>query len=53
MRFSKSARRAGLEVYDGDDPRSSFVSNGETPGWVCDTDARHVEGTAVDTVWHV
>jgi hypothetical protein len=53
MRFSKFARRAGLDVYDGDDSRSGFAPNGEKPGWVCDTDARHFEGTAVDTVWHV
>jgi len=53
MRFSKFARRAGFDVYDGDDSRSGFAANAETPGWVCDTDARHFERTAVETVWHV
>jgi hypothetical protein len=52
MRFSKFARRAGLDVYDGDDSRAGFAANGEKPGWVCDTDVRHFEGTALDTVWH-
>ena len=50
MRFSKYARRGQLEV--GGDWRSDGPPTGEAPGWVCDTDPRHFEGTAVEAVWY-
>jgi hypothetical protein len=52
MRFSRFARRGGLDVNAVEDSTSDFPQNGETPGWVCNTNARHFEGTAVEAVWH-
>ena len=51
MRFSKYARRGELEVGVLGDSSNALIR--ETPGWVCDADARHFEGTSVAAVWHV
>jgi hypothetical protein len=53
MQFSNYVQRTGLHARAVGDSRSDFPPTGETPGWVCDTDATHFEGTAVYATWHV
>jgi hypothetical protein len=53
MYFSTHARRGQLEVGTLGDSGSNVPSIGATPGWVCDTDARHFEGISVDAAWRV
>jgi hypothetical protein len=53
MQFSKYVQRTGLRATAVRDLRSDVVATGETPGWVCDIDATHFEGTAVYATWQV
>jgi hypothetical protein len=53
MYFSTHARRGQLEVGTLGESGSNVPSVGATPGWVCDTDARHFEGISVDAAWRV
>jgi hypothetical protein len=50
MRFSQYSRRRRLEV---DGSTSNVLPIGKTPGWVCDTDATHVEAVSIDAGWRV
>ena len=50
MRFSHYSRGGQLEVGDA---RSNVLPIGETPGWVCDTNASHFEAAAAGAVWRV
>jgi hypothetical protein len=51
MQFSKYVQRAGLGATAVGDSRSDVVTTDETPGWVCDTDDTHFEGTAIYATW--
>jgi hypothetical protein len=53
MQFSKYVQRTGLRPTAVSDSRSDLVTTDETPGWVCDTDETHFEGTALYGTWHV
>jgi hypothetical protein len=53
MQFSHYSRGGQLEVARLGEARSNVLPIGETPGWVCDTDARHFEAAAAGTVWRV
>jgi hypothetical protein len=53
MQFSKHAQRGQLEVGIVGELQSNVPSIGETAGWICDTDARHFEATAVGGAWRV
>jgi hypothetical protein len=48
MRFSKFVPRPDLEAAAGGHSPWDPASSGETPGWVCNMDTEHFEGTAVD-----
>jgi hypothetical protein len=47
MQFSKYVQQTRLHAAAVGDRRSDGPPTGETPGWVCDTDETHFEGTAV------
>jgi hypothetical protein len=48
MQFSRFVQRPGLEAPAGGHSPWDPTANGETPGWVCNGNAEHFEGTAVD-----
>jgi hypothetical protein len=53
MQFSKYVQRTALRATTVTDSRSDAVPTDETPGWVCDTDDAHFEGTAIYATSHV
>ena len=53
MQFSKYVQRAGSHARSATDWKSDSLQTDETPGWVCNTDEAHFEGTAVYTRWRM